>query len=78
NAILNKCEYKDRQLSMILKGIVSQNNETVIISPTKPAGITLNGQPLTDGWTTAKVNVCYRTTIRVSNVTPVMELVVRF
>jgi len=78
NAILSKCEYKDRQLSMILKGIISQNNETIIISPTKPAGITLNGQPQTGGWMTAKENVCYRTTIRVSHVTQVMELVVRF
>ncbi|MDD5766505.1 MAG: hypothetical protein PHW79_09715 [Candidatus Marinimicrobia bacterium] len=63
NAILRRCKFQDRQLFVTLSGIVSQNNETVIISPTKPAGIILNGQPLTEGWTTIREKTGYRTTI---------------
>ena len=78
NAILRKCEYKDRQLSMILNGIVSQKNETVVISPQKPTGVSLNGRPLTDGWTTAKENANYRTTIRFKLASLNEELTVQF
>ncbi|MCK9243791.1 MAG: hypothetical protein M0R34_02900 [Candidatus Marinimicrobia bacterium] len=63
DAILHQCQYRSRQLLLTLRGIPSLNNETAIISPQKPVQVTLNGQPLSEGWLTNKVVYGYLTRI---------------
>ena len=64
DAILIKYEYQNRLLSLMLRGISSRENETIVISPQKPVSISLNNRLLTEGWSTDKADGWYMTEIR--------------
>jgi len=63
NAILRRCHYQNRQLSLTVRGILASENETAVMSPQKPKAIVLNDQALSEGWATTKLQSGYLTKI---------------
>ena len=78
NAILHRCEYEKKQLSISLGGYVSLKNETVVISPHKPTSVSLNDRTLSDGWITVKEETGYKTTIHFKHDTSNDKFVIKF
>jgi hypothetical protein len=65
NAILHNCEYSGEILTATLSAYPGHLSENIIISPTAPGSVKLNGRLLESNWTVGQISDYYRTVIPV-------------
>lgn len=74
NAIVRSCDYSKGNLIATLVAFPGHRSENVIISPTAPKSVALNGKPLEADWTVEQATDYYRITIPVVHTGELDEL----